>query len=186
MPRITIPVADLGDREKRIRQLLREIVGNMKTLQVRGQKDASGGHIISASDAFSADVSPRDRLFRTTSPRLFGQYMELWVPDRDSRVYHLKLSYLHLVATPTRNDRDELFCLHSDPEEPLEEHGGRVKASLHFHVETKEDRLLPLAKSHLPLCYGTVESVLASAESFDKALLEAVRIVRTEVVDRFR
>jgi hypothetical protein len=109
----------------------------------------------------------------------------LWTPDVTCRYYHLEKSYFHLYAIPNKDERDELICLHADPEEPTNTPQGRVKASIHVHVKSKEPRLQSVAKSHLPFCYLTVDEVLRSLASFDEALLQAVAVMRQEVLDRY-
>jgi hypothetical protein len=111
--------------------------------------------------------------------------MELWAPDARCANYYLFCCRFHLLAAPHQSERDELFCLHSDPEESLNTHEGRAKASLHIHVETKEPRLLPIAKSHFPLYYANASEMLASLTAFDTALQTGMLIVQREVLDRF-
>src|SRR5688572_23260620 len=90
MPRLVLPANDLFNlRDGEVRHILREVVADPQRLQVRGQKDTSGGRIIAASDAFSSGGSPRERLFATTSKQLYGQYYEIWAPDSQGRLYHL-------------------------------------------------------------------------------------------------
>jgi hypothetical protein len=67
----------------------------------------------------------------------------------------------------------------------LDQHEGRVKASLHIHVETREPRLLPIAKAHFPLYYANTNEMLASLAAFDTALQNGIMIVQREVLDRF-
>jgi hypothetical protein len=186
MPRLLIKTEELfSKRTNQIRSLVKSVASAPSQLQIRVQKHALG-HIICVSDLFSAHDSPTERLFQTTSNVLYGQYYEIWVPDKNARNHHLFQNYFHLFALPTKTQRDQLFCLHSEPEEPLDQMQNRVKATPHIHVKTKEERLLPIAKAHLPISYSTTESVLKSINDFDKVFTEAITVIRHEVVDRYR
>lgn len=185
MPRLVLKTPELFSRRiAQIRAMVRGIAADPKNLQIRSQKHPLG-QIISVSDSFSADAPPTDRLFRTTSELLYGQYYEIWQPDRAERNYHLYQNYFHLYSLPSKTERDQLFCLHAEPEEPFQPLVHRVKSTPHIHVKVKEDRLAPVSKAHFPICYSTTEAVLKSLQVFDKTFTEALDVIRHEVVDRY-
>ena len=173
-------------RRDQIRTHLRQVARNPDLLNVTGQKLRNGGHIIAASSTTDATASPTDRLFKTQLCPLYGQYYEIWTPDRDSRHFHPEQIFFHLYSLPDRDKRDQIFCLHAEPQKSLVDHAGRVKASPHIHVKSKEDRLNRIAKSHFPFYYSTAETVLETLEAFDTAWSAAIEIVRREVIERFR
>ena len=164
--------------------MVSSIAAVSKNLQMRPQKHPLG-QIFAVSDSFSADAPPNERLFKTTSDYLYGQYYEIWKPDGHGRNYYLFQNYFHLYSLPSKNERDQLFCLHTEPEEPFEPIASRVKSTPHIHVNVKEDRLAPLSKAHFPICYSTTEAVLRSLQVFDKVFSEALGVIRHEVVDRY-
>lgn len=185
MPRLVVKTSELFSRRiDQIRAVVRGLASDPNHLQIRPQKHPLG-QIVSVSDSFSADEMPTDRLFRTTSDLLYGQYYEIWQPDSSGRNYHLYQNYFHLYSLPSRTERDQLFCLHTEPEEPFQPMVNRVKSTPHIHVNIKEDRLAPVAKAHLPVCYSTTETVLKSLQIFDRTFTEALDVIRHEVVDRY-
>lgn len=174
-----------GERLHQIRALLTPFASRVPRLQVRADKDASGLQVISATDDFDASQSARDRLFQTDRPMIFAQYFEMWQPDIQFRNFHLFRSYFHLFRISNKDIRDQLFCLHADPEEEVESCQGKAKAGPHFHILVENGRLGSLAKAHLPLCYLNIEHVLNSVERFDEALASAFELVREEILVRF-
>lgn len=185
MPRLVLKTSDLfSQRSDQVRAVVRGLVADPNTLQIRPQKHTLG-QIISVSDSFSADASPTDRLFKTTSGFLYGQYYEIWKPDGRGQSYHLFQNYFHLYSLPSKTERDQLFCLHTEPEEPMAPLERRVKSTPHIHVKIKEDRLAPISKAHLPVCYSTTEAILKSLQTFDRTFTEALEVIRHEVIDRF-
>lgn len=185
MPRLAIPTASLFQkRVASIKDMLRAVTSDPGNLQVRPQKHPVG-QIISASDHFSADESPTERSFRTSSGLLYAQYYELWASDEKGAKHHLYQNYFHLFTLPEKSTRDQLFCLHAEPEWSLATLADKVKAAPHVHVIAKEERLCNFSKAHLPICYTTAESVLASLDCFDHEFSEALRVIKEEVIDRF-
>lgn len=171
-------------RSNKVRVIIRSVASDVRNLQIRTQKHPLG-QIISVSDSFSAEASPIDRLFKTTSEYLYAQYYEIWQPTDKGRKYHLYQNYFHLYSLPSKTERDQLFCLHTEPEEPLQPMIHRVKSTPHVHVIVKEDRLAPMSSAHLPVCYSTTEDVLRSLQTFDKIFAEALEVIQHEVVARF-
>jgi len=185
MPRLTLPAADFfGERPRSIRRLVHGLAALAKRLQIRPQKH-SLGQIIAVSDSYGAKDPPTERLFRTISDSLYGQYYEIWCPNSAATSYHLHQNYFHLYSLPSRTERDQLVCLHSEPEEPFQPMASRVKCGPHIHVNAKEPRLLPIAKAHLPVCYSDTENVLGTLRSFDERFQEALDVIRHEIVDRY-
>lgn len=186
MPRLVMTSRDFfrHERVKQIRRVVRDVALDVKNLQIRPDKHPLG-YIISVSDSFSADTSPSDRLFKTTVDRLYAQYYEIWKPGERERTYYLYQNYFHLYSLPSKSERDQLFCLHAEPEEPFVPMIHRVKSTPHIHVKVKEDRLAPVASAHLPVCYSTTEDVLKSLQTFDKTFTEALAVIRHEVINRF-
>ena len=185
MPRLAVKTSELFSRRiDQIRAVVRGVAADPRGLQIRPQKHPLG-QIIAVSDSFRSDAPPTDRLFRTTSELLYGQYYEIWQPDGQGRTYHLYENYFHLYSLPTKTERDQLFCLHTEPEEPFQPMVHRVKSTPHIHVNVREDRLAPVSKAHLPVCYSTTEAVLKSLQVFDKTFTEALEVIRHEVVDRY-
>jgi hypothetical protein len=185
MPRLVMKSQDFFTlRDRQVRLLIRDIAEDVRGLQIRPHRHALG-HIISVSDSFSSDASPADHLFRTTSEQLYGQYYEIWRPDSAGKIYHMYQNYFHLYALQSKSERDQLFCLHSEPEEPFQPIIHRVKSTPHIHVKVKEARLAPMSSAHLPVCYSTTEAVLKSIQAFDTTFTEALRVIRHEVIDRF-
>lgn len=181
-----MPAANWGDRPQEIQSILQILAPKKGELYVRWAVGGyHGGHLIEAWDRRYWNDRPANKLFATSCGLLWGQYYEIWGQDEGTASRYLDRSFLHLYVLTPQLERDEVFCLHAEPQESLTEHAGRVKASLHVHFEAKEERLQTLAKAHIPLCYLTVKQVLASPQAFDDALRKAMRIVKYEILDRY-
>ncbi|HXY36592.1 MAG TPA: hypothetical protein VEI07_20320 [Planctomycetaceae bacterium] len=185
MPRLALRSDEFFSRRTdRIRELLVATAADPEHLHIQPHRH-SVGQIISVSDHFSEKLPPQDQLFATSSRQLYAQYYEIWRFDAKQRYVHLYQTYFHLYAIPSRNERDQLFCLHAEPEEPIDEIQGRLKATPHIHVKSKESRLLPIAKAHLPGCYAAPDRVLRSLADFDTAFADTIAIVKHEVINRY-
>lgn len=184
MPRLVIESTEFfGSRCKQVRNLIGGLAAKAQRLEIRPLKHTLG-HIVAVSDAFGANKPPDEWLFRTTADVLHCQYYEIWKSDRTGRHHHLFQNFFHLFSL-TKTEQDLLFCLHTEPEEPMRPIENRVKSTPHIHVKVKEDRLGPISKAHLPVCYSTTERALESLSAFDQIFAETLEVIRHEVIDRF-
>jgi hypothetical protein len=185
MPRVSISVAEFGERCEEVHSLLAPIAAKTETLHVQAQADGSGGKLIVASDGFSSGETARDRRFRTKCDQLLGQYYEIWMPQARGRFYHMTHCYFHFFYVTRRDEPDYIFGLHAEPEHQLDKHIDQCKAGPHIHLSVHERRLSPISNGHLPLFFSSLETVLKSKSEFDRAMKTAMSIVEREVLGSF-
>jgi hypothetical protein len=129
---------------------------------------------------------PEECWFRTFSDAIWCQYLEHWVPnDQKERRWHLTAANLH-VSTADRESQTRQFLLMVHSERNFEgvEPMGSFKRGPHLHVSRVREGE-PLAHCHFPLNLGHLDRVLSSSEGLSRALSDAVKVVRCEVVEKY-
>jgi hypothetical protein len=182
---LQIPVAQIEMRSRKVSKLLlplrpSKIPVGCKTCP----QPFRGCKVIAAHDGTKSVESFGDWYFKTFAPDIVCQYYELWQPFRNDSKLHLFRAYLNLSLV-NRSDYkfEKLLSIHCDPCEDNSNAIGRYKRGPHLHVQKAE---YPIPECHFPLNFTELDRVLSSVDSVTEALANAIEIVRTEVLLRYK
>jgi hypothetical protein len=179
-----ISIRSVAERIRFIQRLFRPIRpkarGHVQDVPVRSLAVRGVGTVVSARDGETGD-SHRDWRFRTRADWLMAQYFEVWVEDSSGSALLMAQASLHLFSIPGPSvPEKELIALHCEPGHLGGTRTDVFKRGPHVHVSADGNRL---AHAHIPLNYCDLDRALASRDSLSDALMKAVEVLETEVID---
>jgi hypothetical protein len=171
---------ELLERNNVIRQFLRPIAKRRDV----GCNSVSVGlaRVIAAHDGSQMARQYRDWRFRSACRDIHCQYFEVWDVLKSGREWALNRAYLHvfLINRESRQEQ-ELIAVHADPNNtdalPLQ----AIRKAPHLHVTSFEPWL---QHTHFSLTVGYVDRAVRSVSEFTRVFSEAVKVVRSEVINR--
>jgi hypothetical protein len=191
--RILISPKDLRSRNQIVKQFLKPLALNYKTLVVAPSGGSSTEYITAARDNSSrTNVRYDEMRFRTVINNLRAMYYERWNKTFQGKneFFYLDRAYLHFyLIDPSSVEEKEFVLLHCDPNEPDNAAHAKYKQSLHLHIECSDSSCYPHCyiwpHAHIALNTGYLGHVLKDVDSLTKALEEAVCMLKDEVLEQF-
>ena len=128
-------------------------------------------------------ANEREWGFPSTVGSIDCRYIELWssvdVADKNWRLRHV---YFHLMwHYDLEEDPKEIFAFHWEPSRLVAGAQGQQIQRPHVHLSVAPQ---PLARSHFVVTLAVAADDQCSVEYLDNLLDEAVKVVKTEVLDR--
>jgi len=151
------------------------------------QQNERGALIISVTDKDTR--IPKFR-FKTINQSYLADYKETWVKQSPAKFYlkEINLSIYNIEDEYLRtHSKDEFVLLHTEPNyKPTETENispSRViyKKSPHIHIECATK---PIPKAHIALNIDNYQTVTASLDALDEAIIRAVKLIKDEILDR--
>ena len=140
--------------------------------------------VLVASYGKQPTANEREWSFPSTVGSIECRYIELWTPaDITGKSWMLRHVYFHLIWYCGRErDPKEMFAFHWEPSRLIEDAQGEHLQRPHVHLSIAPQ---PLARSHFVVTLTVAAEEQSNVEYLDHLLDEAMRLVKTEVLDRF-
>lgn len=187
MPFIELSLQDVERRGALLQQMLIPI-SNVKTGPAWAlPQRRSTVCVLGAHEGSIGSSDYQEWRFSTFVPNHRAQYYERWQRSEDNEdLWYLERAYLNIFKYDQATDLEEaVVLLHCDPNEPDNpEHPELPKYKRVPHIHMHGGSEYPLYKAHLALTVGYFDLVLASADTLTQAVIEAVSMVKNEILDK--